>query len=270
MDFNCPICFEEIVNFSDKMTLKCEHMFHKKCINNIKNNKYNNICPLCKQNNINKNIIYEDKKINEYGFSIVSLRKTDIFFKLEKYFGDEELAEFASYLNNNVVLSGSFVLSSILNEQYENNDIDIYIDEQFQYINMLKFLYKSNFIFKNNNTTCNTNSKKYKKYNILSNNPDTINNTNHDIIHLVDTFIHKDDLNLKIDIIYSENNSIVIKEYFDLDIVKNYFNGSDFYVYNPTKLLYKIDDCKLNTLNKKRQERIEKYRNRGFNITIMN
>lgn len=51
MDFNCVICLEDIVNYNDKKTLDCEHMFHKACINQIVNNK----CPLC------NNIIIDDK-----------------------------------------------------------------------------------------------------------------------------------------------------------------------------------------------------------------
>lgn len=87
MDFNCVICLEDIINFNDKKTLECEHMYHKECISNIINNK----CPLCNniilensndkierlenENNnltkINKKFINEvkyniDKSINKY------------------------------------------------------------------------------------------------------------------------------------------------------------------------------------------------------------
>lgn len=43
MDFNCAICFENIINYNDKKTLDCEHMYHNNCINQVENNK----CPLC-------------------------------------------------------------------------------------------------------------------------------------------------------------------------------------------------------------------------------
>ncbi len=55
MDFNCAICFEDIINYNDKKTLDCEHMYHKNCINQVQNNK----CPLC-----NERII--DDKLKEY------------------------------------------------------------------------------------------------------------------------------------------------------------------------------------------------------------
>lgn len=45
MDLNCAICLETIDNFKDKKTLVCEHMYHKDCINQVRNNK----CPLCKK-----------------------------------------------------------------------------------------------------------------------------------------------------------------------------------------------------------------------------
>jgi hypothetical protein len=32
-----------IINYNDKKTLECEHMYHKNCINQVENNK----CPLC-------------------------------------------------------------------------------------------------------------------------------------------------------------------------------------------------------------------------------
>lgn len=55
MDFNCVICHKDILNYNDKKTLDCEHMFHKDCINKILNNQ----CPLC-----NNQII--DDKLKEY------------------------------------------------------------------------------------------------------------------------------------------------------------------------------------------------------------
>ena len=45
MDLNCVICLEKIINFSEKKTLQCEHVYHKNCINQVQNNK----CPLCKK-----------------------------------------------------------------------------------------------------------------------------------------------------------------------------------------------------------------------------
>jgi hypothetical protein len=54
MDFTCAICLEDIINYNDKKTLDCEHMYHKDCINQVQNNK----CPLC-----NKHII--DDKLKE-------------------------------------------------------------------------------------------------------------------------------------------------------------------------------------------------------------
>lgn len=54
---NCVICINNI-EFNDKQTLSCEHIFHKKCIINWFKVKLNN-CPVCKCKNTNivKNLI---------------------------------------------------------------------------------------------------------------------------------------------------------------------------------------------------------------------
>jgi len=59
----CSICLEEMINYKEIHKLKCNHIFHKKCIfewlegsisNYDKYNKYANIpiegnCPLCRE-----------------------------------------------------------------------------------------------------------------------------------------------------------------------------------------------------------------------------
>lgn len=47
MDCTCIICLEVITEFKDKITLSCEHMFHKTCYK-----LYDKpICPICKKTN---------------------------------------------------------------------------------------------------------------------------------------------------------------------------------------------------------------------------
>ena len=41
----CAICLDNINNINNKKTLECEHLYHKECINKVKNKK----CPLCNQ-----------------------------------------------------------------------------------------------------------------------------------------------------------------------------------------------------------------------------
>lgn len=253
MDLTCSICLNEISKISDKKTLECEHMFHKECFLYYSNNKLNNLkninCPNCNYKK-NNNIIIKNYN-NDY-FEKIKIENNTIIEKLKKFFNIEDMLKFLSYLNNHVYISGSFILSVILNENYANNDIDIYIDNQYDYIKVLKFLIRSNYKLKDDN------NNRYFKYN------------NKNLIIFVDTFINKNNENIKIDIIYCKNNKRIIRDYFDLDIVKNYYNGEDFYVYNKMKLLNKVDYIHINKITEKIKNRIIKYQNRGFNISIIN
>lgn len=249
MDLTCSICLEEIININTKKTLSCEHMFHKECINKYLNNDYK--CPLCKNKNDNTNIIIKNKSNNI--FQKIEIKNNTIVNKLKKFFTNNQILEFLQHLNTNTIISGSFILSTILNENYSNTDIDIYVDNQFDYIRLIKFLVRSKYTLKGNILD-------NFSYNYLINN---------NLIIYVDTFIKTTNNNIKIDVIYCKNNIKVI-ENFDLDIVKNFYNGSNFYVYDLTKILYKTDHINESTITEIKQKRIIKYRNRGFNIDIIN
>lgn len=252
MDLTCSICLNEITNFIDKKTLSCEHMFHKNCFQDYSINNLNNLniirCPNCNNKNDSNIIIEKDKKRK---FQQIQIKNNNIIDKLRKFFNISNMLKFLSYLNENVYISGSFILSTILNENYVNTDIDIYIDNQYDYIKMLKFLIRSNYKLINDNNI-------YFKY-------DTKN-----LIILVDTFVHNQNENMKIDIIYCKNNKEVIRDYFDLDIVKNYYDGENFYIYNLIKLVNKVDYIYSHDITEKIKNRIIKYQNRGFNISIIN
>jgi hypothetical protein len=253
MELTCVICLEDIVKFNNKKTLKCEHMFHKKCLNNFyeKNIYINYECPICKEIDSKCNIFLRPDQ-NKSKFEKIILHNNNLITNLKKFFKIPVLLEFLSHLNDNAIISGSFILSTILNETYENNDIDIYIDNHYKYFKLFKFLVKSDF-----QLTRSTDNYKY------------LNNNKQNLIYCVDTFIYKNNENIKIDIIYNKLNKMVIRDCFDLDIVKNYYNGTDYYVYNLTKLVYKKDYIHESKLNPKTEKRIIKYRNRGFEISIL-
>ncbi len=243
MDNTCAICLEDINKISNKLTFNCEHFFHKKCINN-----YLEIsCPICKTIFINSNIYYINN-IDNYHFKNIVLNDNKLNYNLTKYFTLSERMIFLKLLNKNVLISGSFLLSVIINETFKDQDLDIYIDNYSEYKLVKKFL-----------TDCN-----YKKINKLiyykSNEYKNIVNINKII-----TFIKNDK---KIDIVFNKNNYLLIKYNFDLDIVKNYFDGKYIYVYDKTKLELKIDYISKNKLTKCVSNRIIKYRNRGFKIYI--
>lgn len=249
MDLTCSICLEEIINFNTKKTLLCEHMFHKKCINEFLNIYYK--CPLCKNKNNTSNILIKNNSNSI--FQKIKIKNNTIVNKLKKFFTNNQILDFLSYLNKNTIISGSFILSTILNENYLTNDIDIYIDNEFDYIRLIKFLVRSKYILKEDQIDNYYNNE--------------INNKK--LIIYVDTFFKNDNNDIKIDVIYCKNNLKVITDCFDLDIVKNYYNGYNFYVYNLTKILYKIDYIEQSKITDKVKKRIIKYRNRGFNIDIL-
>ena len=56
---NCIICFENFKENEMILKLNCFHIFHKNCIENWLKNY--SICPICKNEKINENIIkYEN------------------------------------------------------------------------------------------------------------------------------------------------------------------------------------------------------------------
>ena len=47
----CSICQSKIINYFDKVTtLKCNHIFHKKCIEIWSKQYKNKYCPVCREN----------------------------------------------------------------------------------------------------------------------------------------------------------------------------------------------------------------------------
>jgi hypothetical protein len=80
IDLTCIICLEVIINYKDKRTLSCEHMFHKKCYETY--NK--NTCPICKKENHYNN----DSDNNDYN-------------NIDDYIIEElDIHDFQYYINN--------------------------------------------------------------------------------------------------------------------------------------------------------------------------
>ena len=80
MNLTCSICLDDIINFNEKKTLKCEHMYHKECINKVQNNK----CPLCKKeikdstiSNILNNYFIMSKQVELLKIENENLKKKD-------------------------------------------------------------------------------------------------------------------------------------------------------------------------------------------------
>lgn len=49
-DVTCPICLDDIKNNEYVRELKCNHIFHKKCIDTWLYKSEQNVCPYCKNN----------------------------------------------------------------------------------------------------------------------------------------------------------------------------------------------------------------------------
>jgi hypothetical protein len=253
MDLTCVICLDHIENINEKYTISCEHMFHKNCINKYLNSN----CPICKKELIKSNVNYINTFHNN-NFKMVKLNNNNLTKLLYKYFTYSQRIEFLNLLNKNVLLTGSILLSSILNDTYENYSLDIVIDKYSEYKLVKKFLMKLNYI-KIKKRYFNTN-----KYNNFKKS-DIFNFQQNNIINKIIPFIKK---NKKIFIIFNEKNKFLIQHYFDLDILKNYYDGTNLYIYDKTKLDLKIDYISKKKLTYYVQKRIIKYRKRGINIFI--
>jgi hypothetical protein len=163
-------------------------------------------------------------------------------------------------LNDNIVLTGSTVISAILTNPYfynETRNIDINIIANIydiNYIKLLNILDYNLIIKKKNLNKCNTITDDY----IID----------WDIYNIIDT-VNKKILQinlLHINIIPKE--FIYHHKYNNLNIVKNYYNGSIISVLNYYNLKKKYDNiCKIPD-NENNYYNIIKYINRGFHISI--
>lgn len=176
--------------------------------------------------------------------------KTTVYNKninnqLSKYFSD--INEFIKLLNNDCVVSGSFVLKNINNDKFKSNDIDIYCKE-YNISNILRYLLNENYKLISSIECKN-------KYDY---NPEIKN-----VIALRKK-------SKSIDLVICRNNLKCIS-LFDLNIVKNYYNGYYVYIKYPKNVFKKKEKINLvmgNKLNYKTYLRIQKYIKRGYNIKI--
>ena len=65
----CPICFDNIIDI-DKSVLKCNHMFHKECID--KWFKKSHCCPLCRDSLFNLSL---SERENNYWKNLEKINK---------------------------------------------------------------------------------------------------------------------------------------------------------------------------------------------------
>ena len=171
--------------------------------------------------------------------------------KLSKWFIN--INYFNKILNNNCIISGSFIIELLLNDNYNNNDLDIYTNSNNLY-KLLEYL----------------KIEKYDIYYKKRNNIDYRLHINNNIKHVY-YFINKKK-NTYIDIILCNNPTETVK-YFDLKICKNYYNGKNIFVLYPCiiqKKVENIDNTDYDNIYKisYTKNRMNKYISRGFKFII--
>lgn len=249
----CSICLENIINTSNKLTLDCEHSFHKNCINKY----FDTSCPYCKQSFINSNIYYINTISNNANssFKTIILVNNSILTKLNNFFPLDITLKFFKLLNKNVIISGQFLLSIIQNSNENIQELDIYIDKYYHYKKIKNFLQYNTYYKKNNLLNCNCNS--YTNLSYLNFSDQIINN--------IKTYKYK---NYQINLIFNTNNDYTIKCLIKLDILKNYFNGNYFNIYDVFKIESKRDFISKNKLDNHIKNIILYYRNLNYKIFI--
>ena len=275
LNLHCVICLDNIINIYDKSTLKCEHSFHKTCINKY----FGTSCPLCKQEFISSNIYYINIIDNRI-FTNIILLKNPIIKKLNRFFILDHVLQFLNLLNLKILLSGQLLLSIIQNSNEIINDLDIYIDDYYEYKIMKNFLQNIYYkpIHKPITNEGNTNEENIQfgqisrnnSINYLSLTDNQLSNNNDDIIvtpsiYKIKTYTSN---GFNINLIYNVNNLYVIQNNIKLDILKNYFDGNYFHTYNTSKLELQIDYVNKDKLTTTLKNIILYYRNIGYNIYI--
>ena len=178
-----------------------------------------------------------------------------ILNELSTYF--VEYNEFNCLLGTDCVLSGSFVLKHINNDEFKCSDIDLYINiaNGEKILSIIKFITGENYLEV---------IVEEKKYN--NNNNKYSDNTIVDVIQYINPTLKK-----SIDIIICCDIIDTIDD-FDFNIVKNYYNGTETYITYPENVYKKKEKITLYRSDitnwKKRLGRVEKYKTRGYNLTV--
>jgi len=161
-------------------------------------------------------------------------------------------------LSDNIVITGSMIISGILNDHYYGEtryiDIDIFANHHDElYYELLYILNTSNVIRK----------KEYCKHTYNYNIESIVDYNIYNIYDIQNKWIIKIDL-LTIDIKPSE----FIKNTSDLNIVKNYYNGRSIYSLYHINLINHYENITHMPETEDSYYRIIKYVKRGFHFSI--
>lgn len=171
---------------------------------------------------------------------------------LLKYF--PKYSEIEKYINNNNIITGSIIVSSLLPE-IPFNDIDILcmgLDEEFEAIRwcnyqpvniLVDYLHKNSSNYEYNDSYV---------HNSINGFSGSIN------------YIFNNDKNIQVSYVHINPKHVI--DNFDMDIIQNYYNGKKLVIKHVlpfiTKYINYYND--LNTVIERRRYRILKYQKRGF------
>lgn len=177
---------------------------------------------------------------------------------------------------HNIVLSGSSVLKSINNDDYDIKDLDLYINSDIQLSfasfntetirNAILDICPEVYKFIENNTD-------YKISKLMTSDENKIMNDLYRGMRGINyVFTLCNDKNSKtIELVICHNYIDIIQD-FDLSINKNYWNGENITITDPKAVFSKHEKLSLHIKSKidyYTLERIDKYRKRGYNIELI-
>jgi len=201
--------------------------------------------------------------INSHGFKLIdnesnTCLKSILADKLKHHYKNIE-----SYLSDECVISGSTLLSSLVNKEFESDDIDIYINNSVTSINHPLLVYlneymESDKIINNYNRISHYTPGYHRRTDLFDRN----------IFKYNRFYFEYNNTRLKIDIIITYDSPIkYIKNHFDLNLVKNYYNGIFIYSLNYDDIINKIEKTNKIPIGQG-LIRYKKYINRGFKIYL--
>lgn len=157
-----------------------------------------------------------------------------------------------TYWQKDCIISGSCILQFLLDEIYDDYDIDIFIDNR-KVPQMINFLFLTGYtidtIWKKNNYS------KFGKYVQIMNFAKTFKGKYRIQLIIVNRF---------------RTSPVDIVRNFDFTIVKNYFDGRHLHITNKDYILRKYDKITTSQVEKyKCAERIQKYKQRGITFELV-
>jgi hypothetical protein len=169
-------------------------------------------------------------------YQSINFDENVLYERLTHVFADyETIDEFLLYFNNNITfMSGSMVLQFINGNIYENSDMDIYMnvsdnDDVKQLESLVSFLNTCAYKYKN---SCTIRERCSRFIDELADENDPMRDTMRTtyITSSIKTIVELKNGNSKIEIILIQADiEVFLEEYFDFDIVKNYFNRNQIF-----------------------------------------